>query len=414
MRFWRKKNDGFEWRSYVKTTILMRREQRRAQVRGAVAGAAEGIKAAGQAAAVRADKGVRASAGVAASWLAGATAVSRTALGGLGRLARRTLEAGAVSLRPVLDVSGRPAVSSKLAAVALIAVLIAAARIVQLGPDLWAALTLLAAVVLLFFAWAPRLAVGDRPWLLAPILALPSRAQMAVFAVLGATALSVFAWPMMGGHGAMIALPRLPLIGAPPIEGKAQILSGGLLRIEGQLVRLAGVEVPEREQRCPLSGSRTWNCGRAADGELARLVKGKPVTCQVRGRDEAGVTLAGCDAGGIDLAGALVKAGYAFASEGIFAPYTGDEADARARKVGLWRGNPERPTVAKAKAWEAAKVKAPDGCPIKGHVVSGTKVYVLPWDPDYSRRSVQKSRGDRWFCSEAEAQSAGWKLSQRS
>ncbi|HRD76586.1 MAG TPA: thermonuclease family protein [Hyphomicrobiaceae bacterium] len=268
----------------------------------------------------------------------------------------------------------------------------------------------MSAAVLLVLAWVPRVAIGDKPRLIAPVFALPRRAQNSVAAVAATGLAALVIWPALPASTARISLPSLPFAGSPPIEGKAQVLAGGTLRVGGQLVRLAGIEAPERDQKCALTGGRTWSCGRGAEVELSRLARGKAVKCDVKGKDEAGATLAACDAGGVDLGAALVRGGHVFAVEGMFAPYTADEADAKARKVGLWKGNPERPAVARAKAWDAAKAKAPDGCPIKGHVVSGARVYVLPWDPEYGRRSVQKSRGERWFCSEEEAQGAGWKL----
>ena len=73
-----------------------------------------------------------------------------------------------------------------------------------------------------------------------------------------------------------------------------------------------------------------------------------------------------------------------------------------------------RPAVFRAKVWDEAKKRAPDGCPIKGQVAGGSRIYVLPWSPDYDRVRVQKARGERWFCSEQEAVSAGFKAAQRS
>lgn len=45
---WRKRNDGFEWREYVRTTILVRRKHRRDRVSEAGKAAVEHLKAAGQ------------------------------------------------------------------------------------------------------------------------------------------------------------------------------------------------------------------------------------------------------------------------------------------------------------------------------------------------------------------------------
>ena len=44
---WRKRNDGFEWRDYVRTTILVRRKKRRDRVGEAANAAVENLKAAG-------------------------------------------------------------------------------------------------------------------------------------------------------------------------------------------------------------------------------------------------------------------------------------------------------------------------------------------------------------------------------
>ena len=83
-------------------------------------------------------------------------------------------------------------------------------------------------------------------------------------------------------------------------------------------------------------------------------------------------------------------------------------------KIGIWSGDAERPADYRAQKWQDAKREAPDGCPIKGNVKGGRRLYVLPWSQDYARVRVSLSRGERWFCSEAEAQAAGWKPAERS
>ena len=59
---WRKRNDGFEWRDYVRTTILVRRKHRRDRVGEARKAAVENLKAAGQRGAVAGAEGAKASA----------------------------------------------------------------------------------------------------------------------------------------------------------------------------------------------------------------------------------------------------------------------------------------------------------------------------------------------------------------
>lgn len=51
------------------------------------------------------------------------------------------------------------------------------------------------------------------------------------------------------------------------------------------------------------------------------------------------------------------------------------------------------------------------GCEIKGNISykTGEKVYYMPGDPDYDKTVIDPDYGERWFCTEAEAQANGWK-----
>ena len=58
----------------------------------------------------------------------------------------------------------------------------------------------------------------------------------------------------------------------------------------------------------------------------------------------------------------------------------------------------------------------PDGrCLINGNISShgGERIYHVPGDAYYSRTIIDPSKGERWFCSEAEAQAAGWRRAKR-
>ena len=111
----------------------------------------------------------------------------------------------------------------------------------------------------------------------------------------------------------------------------------------------------------------------------------------------------------------LVKAGNVFADTGMMAPYRGAEDAAKAAKAGLWGSpEPERPAIWRDRLWAAAKREAPDGCPIKGRVQGDERVYLLPWESNYTRVRVRKGRGERWFCTQDEAEAAGWRKAQNS
>ena len=58
-------------------------------------------------------------------------------------------------------------------------------------------------------------------------------------------------------------------------------------------------------------------------------------------------------------------------------------------------------------------VPAP-GCVIKGNVSgkNGARIYHVPGQQYYARTHISALRGERWFCSEAEAQKSGWRKSK--
>lgn len=50
------------------------------------------------------------------------------------------------------------------------------------------------------------------------------------------------------------------------------------------------------------------------------------------------------------------------------------------------------------------------GCDIKGNIsTSGERIYHLPSNRYYAETIIDESKGERWFCSEAEARAAGWR-----
>jgi hypothetical protein len=53
------------------------------------------------------------------------------------------------------------------------------------------------------------------------------------------------------------------------------------------------------------------------------------------------------------------------------------------------------------------------GCDIKGNVNSkGARIYHVPGGEHYAETRIDAARGERWFCSEAEAQAAGWRAAR--
>lgn len=55
-----------------------------------------------------------------------------------------------------------------------------------------------------------------------------------------------------------------------------------------------------------------------------------------------------------------------------------------------------------------------EGCRIKGNIsLDGERIYHLPSDKWYDETRITRSKGERWFCSEDEAQAAGWRKAHK-
>jgi hypothetical protein len=53
-------------------------------------------------------------------------------------------------------------------------------------------------------------------------------------------------------------------------------------------------------------------------------------------------------------------------------------------------------------------------CDIKGNisVETGERIYHVPGQKYYAKTRISEGKGERWFCSEAEARAAGWRRSK--
>ena len=50
------------------------------------------------------------------------------------------------------------------------------------------------------------------------------------------------------------------------------------------------------------------------------------------------------------------------------------------------------------------------GCLIKGNISrNGNRIYHVPGQKDYDKTKITEGKGERWFCTEDEAQAAGWR-----
>lgn len=196
----------------------------------------------------------------------------------------------------------------------------------------------------------------------------------------------------------------------PALAAEMRVVDGDTLANGATRYRLYGIDAPEAGQSCQSKAGGTWPCGQQAIALMQSLVIGKDVTCDNRGQDEYGRTLAVCNAGGVEIDGAMVDAGMAWSFRKYAHDYDAREDAARAKGIGVWQAATEAPWDYRADRWKVAQQEAPNGCPIKGNInAKGERIYEAPWSPWYSRTKVSPEKGERWFCSEADAIKAGWR-----
>lgn len=123
------------------------------------------------------------------------------------------------------------------------------------------------------------------------------------------------------------------------LSGAARAADGDTLVLNGEHVRLKGMDAPELAQTCTRDG-KDWPCGREAKAALAAALKQGQVACTFSARDDYDRPLALCTVAGADLGALLVRQGLAVA----FGAYQAEEAEARAARRGLWAGSFQRPS----------------------------------------------------------------------
>lgn len=230
-------------------------------------------------------------------------------------------------------------------------------------------------------------------------------------------------------QGALLALFIAALLAgceAPTrIVGPARVVDGDSLEIGGTSIRLHAIDAPEGRQTCARDGA-LWNCGVVVTRRLTALVRGGTIECTQRDIDSYGRTVAVCLNGAMDLGAALVSEGLALAYRQYGRDYVALEDEARVARRGLWEGeftppwewrrNPQAPALPGAAApaiqepSEAPAPRATAECQIKGNINrSNERIYHMPGEPSYEATRIDTGRGERWFCSEPEAQRAGWR-----
>lgn len=177
-------------------------------------------------------------------------------------------------------------------------------------------------------------------------------------------------------------------------------------------IRYIGIDTPETvDPRKPVQ------CfGIEASKKNKEFVEGKMVRLEkdITDRDKYSRLLRYIWVGDTLINEALVAQG--FAKSYSYPPdvkyqdrFVAAEKKAREDKLGLWTACTSATLPALPSSETAASASNPS-CTMKGNIsASGEKIYHLQGCGSYAKTTIDASRGEKWFCTEAEAQSAGWR-----
>lgn len=269
------------------------------------------------------------------------------------------------------------------------------------------------------------------------------------------------------GFSLAVAISAAPATAEEAFSGVPRVVDGDTIVVGDKRVRLYGIDAPESKQSCKNSAGAQFTCGLDAGEKLKAKIGGDTVRCVQRVKDQYGRIVAVCSTPKFELNEWMVKEGLAVAYRQYGKEYVGVEEEAKAAKRGIWSGEfdvpsdwrKERkieqlekslgrnqpaadssspsgfgPVNQEQKEQQAAKRKqqmeknreqeanrvasqeAQMGCPnnlIKGNIsANGAKIYHKPGDRSYATTIIVAEEGERYFCSEAEAQKAGWRGSK--
>lgn len=200
---------------------------------------------------------------------------------------------------------------------------------------------------------------------------------------------------------------------AADVAGKVRVVDGDTIDVGDTRIRLHGIDAPERDQPCTTLTGQNWGCGDWVMRQVQDRFDGVPARCEPVDRDRYGRVVARCFAGGQDIGRVLVREGLAYAYRKYSMDYDLDEKTALVADRGIHGFALQSP--ARYRLTRTLGRDAPDPeCRIKGNInAQGARIYHMPGQEFYERTGIRPEKGERWFCSEAQARASGWRAARR-
>jgi endonuclease YncB( thermonuclease family) len=231
--------------------------------------------------------------------------------------------------------------------------------------------------------------------------------------------------------------PLLMLAASQSFAASVVVRDGGTIQLADVTYRLDGIDVPELDQMCIDDHADAWACGVEARDQLTKLIGNRGVRCEDLGigttYKKRHIGICNVEGDSSSLNQLLVRQGFAL----NFEPYArgrfrDDEAAAKDAHRGLWKGCFVAPQEFRGGRKDGAllgdscradrdrEIRAvlfpenpvmPSSCSIKGkfavraRFTGNVGVYHL----QVCRSYPALTKPDRWFCSEDDAQAAGFR-----
>lgn len=192
------------------------------------------------------------------------------------------------------------------------------------------------------------------------------------------------------------------------VQVKSVIDGDTFVTSNDERVRLIGIDAPEKN-RCFYNESRNFLSSLIADNTLR-------IESDVDDLDQYGRKLRYVYLEDQRVNDHMVREGYALASfeqnRKYFEEITALEEEAVENSRGLWNDCDEYeyiPAVEKSHAEQNSPPKDTE-CLVKGNISNQGfgKKYLFPGCPNYNRTRIDTRKGERYFCTEQEAQNAGF------
>ncbi len=133
------------------------------------------------------------------------------------------------------------------------------------------------------------------------------------------------------------------LVGFVQAESGDELTIAERAGLRGSKIKLWGIDAPEMAQICRTKRGIEYNCGEFSKNALTTFTKDKQVLCTVLFTTVQRVQVARCQMANVDVAGAMIAAGWAFAAPHVTSNYDRIQSKAQARKLGMWAGRVEPP-----------------------------------------------------------------------